>query len=366
MKKIGILTFHNAVNYGACLQAYALKEVLKDKKVDVDIINYNCEAIYDFYYKVFTKDDSIKTKIKKVLTYGVQAKRNKVFKDFLNTKLIDSTKQKMYNKNNIKESVLIYDKFIVGSDQVWSPFCTGNDMTYFLDFVEQSSKKFSYAACLGIAKDDFFKQTEVKKLLEDFNMISVREASAKQRLEKILNQKKIETIIDPTFLLTQEKWNEILPVFYNKEKYILVYSLSMPKEVINFANELSRKTGYKLIYISLDNLFYIKKIKNTKNCSPIEFVNYVKNAEYVITNSFHGTAFSIIYNKEFFTIKNSNPNHDNSRLYNLLENLDIKDRLVLEYKDTLLNKNIKYNSINKKLDEIREQSLEYIDRIIKN
>ncbi len=364
MKKVGILTFHNAINYGACLQAYALKEVLKNKKVNVEIIDYKCEAINDFYYKTFVKEDSLKTKIKKILTFNIQKKRNKEFNKFISNNLLDFSNQKKYNKSNIKEVNKEFEKIIVGSDQVWSPFCTGNDLTYFLNFIQDSNKKFSYAACLGITKDDFYKKNEVKKLLNDFKFISVRENSAKERLSKILERKDINTSIDPTFLLTAEQWNQIILTKSKKEKYILVYSLSMPKEVLDFAYEVSAKTGYKIIYITLDNLFTIKKYKNTITKSPSEFIEYIKDAEYVITNSFHGTAFSIIFNKKFFTIKNSNPNHDNSRLYDLLESLGLEDRIYLKYNDLIINKNINYKEVNNKISKLRNKSLDYIDSIL--
>ncbi len=194
MKRIGILTFHRAINYGACLQAYALKKYIKDQGNECDIIDYHCPAIEDFYNRVFLWEDSFKTKIKKVLTWSIQKKRNIRFKQFIEKNLLDAKFGDGYNKNNISETNELYDSFITGSDQVWSPFCTGGDLTYFLDFVKDSIKCNSYAACVGIASDTFLKSQEVVSNLKRFNHISVREEIAQRKLSSILSDENREGI----------------------------------------------------------------------------------------------------------------------------------------------------------------------------
>lgn len=366
MKRIGILTFHRAINYGACLQAYALKKYIKDQGNECDIIDYHCSAIEDFYNRVFLWEDSFKTKIKKVLTWSIQKKRNIRFKQFIEKNLLDAKFGDGYNKNNISETNELYDSFITGSDQVWSPFCTGGDLTYFLDFVKDSIKCNSYAACVGIAGDTFLKSQEVVSNLKRFNHISVREEIAQRKLSSILSDENREGIsldLDPTLLLSGEDWNKVA-TNVTEEHYIFVYSLSMPNEVVEFANKLAKSKHEKIIFCTLDNLFAMKNKNNTVNPSPEEFLGYIKNADYVVTNSFHGTVFSVIFKKVFFVIKNINPNHDNSRLTNVLSLLGLESQLVDGSFSPDNLEDIDYLDVGNKLEAMKKLSKAYINRII--
>lgn len=367
MKKVGILTFHRATNYGACLQAFALKKYLEQKKCDCEIINYKCDAIENFYNKVYLKDDSLKTKIKKIITWPIQKKRNKKFKEFIEKELLNNNLVEI-SRENVSSINSKYDLFIVGSDQVWSPLCTNGDRTFLLDFVDDNYKKASYAACLGVVNKKFLENDEVRKLLNEFNSISVREKTSVDILKQHMKEDKssrISVSLDPTFLLKKEQWNELIGERIDNDKYIFVYSLSMPKEIIDYANNLSVKTGFKIIYFTLDNLFTMKNRKNTVTGTPIEFLNYLKNAEYVVTNSFHGTAFSIILNKDFFVLKNSNPKHDNSRLENVMNEFGLSNRLLAANNFIYPLEKINFNNINENMDKLRESSLTYIDELLK-
>ena len=366
MKKIGLLTFHRAINYGACLQAYALKNYIEDLGSKCEIIDYHCSEIEDFYNKIFLKEDSIKTKIKKIFTWHIQKKRNQKFKDFIEIRLLDGNTSDGYTRNNIKEVNELYDCFIVGSDQVWSPFCTGGDLTYFLDFVSEHRKRNSYAACVGVAGEDFLKSETIVKNLQKFNNISVREESTQDKLNTIMSEKiekRISLDVDPTLLLDNEKWDKVATDI-KEEPYIFVYSLSMPNEVIEFAKNFAKEKQKKIIFCTLDNLFTLKKHNNTVNVNPEDFLGYIKNADYVITNSFHGTVFSIIFRKNFYVIKNKNPNHDNSRLINILSLLGIKNRLVEEEDMLNILDDIDYSNIEPKLKVMRDSSRQYICKIL--
>lgn len=366
MKKIGILSFHRAINYGACLQAYALKNYIEDQDCECDIIDYHCPAIEDFYNKIFLQEDSFKTKIKKLLTWSIQKKRNIRFKQFIEKNLLDEKIGEGYNRNNIEDTNELYDCFITGSDQVWSPFCTGGDLTYFLDFVKDSKKRNSYAACVGIASDTFLMSKEVVSNLKRFNHISVREEIAQRKLSSILSDKHKESIdlnLDPTLLLSNEKWNKVTANI-TEENYIFVYSLSMPNEVVEFANKLAKSKHKKVIYCTLDNLFAMRNKNNTVNPSPEEFLGYIKNADYVVTNSFHGTVFSIIFKKVFYVIKNMNPNHDNSRLTNILSLLGLESQFVDRFFSPDNIENLDYLSVENKLECLRKLSKAYINKII--
>lgn len=366
MKKVGILTFHRAINYGACLQAYALKCYIEDQGNECEIIDYHCPAIEDFYNKVILRNDSVKTKVKKIVTWSIQKKRNLKFRDFIGNILLDGKISKGYTKSDIYSVNTRYDLFITGSDQVWSPFCTGGDLTYFLNFVSESQKRNSYAACVGLASDDFLKSETIVNNLQKFNNISVREESTQNKLTAIMSGKinnPISLDIDPTLLLDAERWNRVATNVV-KEHYIFVYSLSMPKEIVEFSKQFAKEKKEKIIFCTLDNFFTMKNKKSTVNASPEEFLGYIKNADFVITNSFHGTVFSVIFKKNFYVIKNKNPNHDNSRLINILCLLGLENRLIEEINSFKTINGIEYSNVEQKLAVMRESSRKYICRII--
>ena len=246
---------------------------------------------------------------------------------------------------------------------MWSPLCTVGDTTYFLDFVSDSKKKNSYAASIGLAKENFF-NPQICKLINDFNNISIRESSKVAYIQSLLTSpaKDVVCCVDPVFLLSQTQWDDIAsPVKIND--YVLVYSLALPKEVYAFAEKFAHDKKLKLIICTFNNLSSYLHGKETVIASPTEFLSYLKNAQYVMTNSFHGTAFSIIYNKNFITITNSNPNHDNSRLYNILDALGLLDRLQKYENIYWPSSNIDYVEVNNRLSYQVDESENYLKNI---
>lgn len=360
--KIGILTFHRAVNYGASLQAYALKKYIEKQKLDVEIVDYRCKYIEDLYNNPFSKGNSFKGKLKNILTWKIQKKRNEKFDIFIKEYLKCEEKTSLFNKNDLKEKEKELDKIIVGSDQVWSTFCTNNDTSYYLDFVENNAKKFSYAASFGIAKEEYSNNESLKKLISDFSGVSVREKVAYDLLKKV-NGIESSVCLDPTFLLEKSEWEQLTRTV-NEEKYILVYSLSMPEAIVKYAEKMAKEKNIKVIYFTLNNLFSLKKQNNVITGSPLDFISYLSNAEYVITNSFHGTAFSLIFNKDFTVLKNANKNHDNSRLENILSIAGTEERMITEGEMIFFDKKINYNIVNKNIKNELEKSKEYLRKIL--
>lgn len=359
-KKVGILTFHRAINYGAVLQAYALKETVQGYGLDCDIIDYYCPAVEDGYYKAFTKNDRLKTKIRKIITLPIQRKRNKKFKRFIEEFLVNENSIR-YTRETVKNCQNDYDYFLVGSDQVWSPLCTDGDRTYFLDFVDDRKKKNSYAVSVGLAGADFFTE-EICSLINDFDNVSIREKSKAVYLENLLSKKydkKISCCVDPVFLLDKAQWMKLVKPI-NMGDYVFVYSLTMPKEILAFAQALAKQKGLKLVLCTFNNITSYLHGKETVIASPIDFLSYLAGAKYVITNSFHGTAFSIVFNKQFVTVTNSNPKHDNSRLTDVLNATGLTERLR-KYEDiSWSNDQIDYKSVNEKLDDLVAESKQYL------
>lgn len=332
-------------NYGGCLQAVALQKIMKQYD-DVETINYD---------EYLNSGNTIKNTVKNIVYY----RRNKKFDKFKQQNLI-LTKE----KNNLIDD--LKSKYIVGSDQVWNPTALSYKIRkkFFLSFVSDKKRKFSYAASIGEDTIDNEENEEnIVKLLQDFNKISVRESSS----AKMLNEKynlNVVSVLDPTMVVEKKFWDTFIEKKYKDKDYILLYTLGMDKKCIKTIDEFSKINQKKIIEI-----FYKKRFKNTKkvenNFGPQDFINAIANSEIVITNSFHGMVFSIIYHKEFYVITR---NKMNSRIYDLLEKVKLTDRIVKEEKiNELLNKKydkINYNEVEAILNKEKDKSLKFIQEIV--
>ena len=354
MKKIGILTFHIANNYGAVLQAYALKTVLKNLGANPQIVNYLSPKIVKDY-KLFSGIRSINDFIKKLFLPKIIINNNK-FNNFRKKYLIDTIALNPKDINNIMNE---YDAFITGSDQVFNMRNTNFDSNYLLSFVKQANKKYSYAASLGMTELSVKERIFLKEHLNDFSKISVREKQAAKIINSLTN-KEVLTHLDPTLLLNKEQWNK-LSKCNEKGDYILVYLMSNNDRVLSFAKKLAKEKKLKLINISL-NFLNRTQIK-TISPKPEEWLGYFLKARYIVTNSFHGLCFSINFNKQFFADFLPNTLLVNSRLENLLDLTNLRDRLI-DNIGTNYDKPIDWNSVNETIEEEKEKSLSYLKSIV--
>lgn len=362
MKKIGILTFHRAVNYGALLQAYALVETLQEIGANAEVIDYKNDKIEKSYYTRRGLTNSLKSMLRNVYLFPIQQKRNKAFQRTLEQYLRLS--KTSYTKQTIGETEKIYDFIITGSDQVWNLPCTNGDKTYFLDFINEPKKKKSYAASFGKIKGFEKEYKQYLELIKTFSAISVREENGKHFLQDNNIEENIRVDIDPVFLLNRKKWMEFekTPDF---DDYILVYSVNLPNGILKYAREQAKKLGKEMIIVTLRNK-KIKLLKNEKNyscCTPNEFVGLINHASLVVTNSFHGTAFSIILHKNFVVVRNSTSSAamDNSRLDNILNIMQLANRFSDRVK---LNENINYTEVDRIIRDLRENSLDYLRLLV--
>lgn len=373
---IGIITFHCADNYGAVLQCYALKKYLEKLGQDVEVINYSPYYLTS-EYKMFP---SLKLIFEKCLTKGFfytweniiyvcictffeRFKKKKKFRDFrIHYIGIKGKKIKKLSQKN----KLSYDLYITGSDQVWNPKLNNGDITYYLNFVGENAKKISYAASIGTFEIEKYK-TIMSQYLQRFDAISIREKSFKNLVED-LSKKKVSVVLDPVFLLNKEDWNNLIQK-NNKfpGKFIFMYVFNKDDEAISLANYLSRIYNLPVIHFYYGSLR--KKIEIDGKCfffdGPIDFLSYIKHAEYIITNSFHCVTFSLIFQKEFYAylIRDGG-----SRISDLLEELSLQDRLCMNKKpqDIIINTiKIDYNIVNNILDKLKQKSYNYLDEIIK-
>lgn len=336
MKKTGIITFQNANNYGAVFQAFALKKTVEKLGKSVQVINYDSPGMC----------------LKRI--------QQKQFNDFISLYL-DLTDE--YNdKNEIDTS--IFDAIISGSDQVWNPRLTGGDITYFLDFVPDNVKKVSYAASIGLNGDLFIEHKDVfEKYVPSFSGISLREETHVEYIQSIAKDKEVIASIDPSLLLTSKEYLDAFNLPDNRsEDYIFVFSYALDPKMYDFANMLSLKSGYKIVALSPYNAgSYVKGTRVVKNVPPVEWLELFNKAKLVITDSFHGMMFSIVFNKPFYAYT---PNRSNvARVRDVLKKLDIEDRKlthITSIKDVVWE--MDYTKVNEKLENERKKSIEYLKK----
>lgn len=349
---VGIITFYNTINYGALLQGYSLQKKINEFGIECEIIQYECESISKREKPIeLTSIRNAKDLIKFITLKSSEESKFKKFNRFSSENIKYS--KKVYTRESVKELSKDYESFIVGSDQVWNLNLSDGDYTYFLDFETDKSKKNSYAASFGYEEiPDKYKELS-KQYLKEFNNITVREESGSKIIKNIIDRD-AKVVLDPTMLLTSEEWLDISKLKPSEEKYILLYFIHNKKETFKFARELAKKKGLKLIYINISPKPAFG-MKNVRDASPEEFLGLVKNAEYVITGSFHGTVFSINFNKKFFFEINKNKGNYNTRIANLVKALDLEDRAIDNIED--IDMPINYECVNKKLNELRESSI---------
>lgn len=357
--KVGIMTFHRAINYGAVLQAFALCKFINNMGVTCEVIDYHSIPLNETYRIFdFKKNNPIVGVLKGLIKGNIIVNKKNKFKKFVNNYI--SLSEIQYEKEELKSLNNKYDLFITGSDQVWSPNCVGFDEAYFLTFAEDK-KKNSYAASIGCKSIPENKREEYKKRLSGYKNISLREINAVTLLKEIGVEADMEVNIDPTFLLSSDTYNDIA-VKPSEEKYVLVFSVNMPVNLLEYAKKLAALKNLKVIYINDKPIMRVKGIEYKAGVSPEEFLGYIKNAEYVVTNSFHGTVFSVIFHKQFFVEYNTK-NGRNSRSEELLNKLNITGRELINEKP-IDDAAIDWESVDNVINNERIKSMNYIKKII--
>lgn len=358
--RIGIITFHTALNYGAVLQTYATFFTLKSLGCDVKVIDYR--AAFNelrFAPKGISYFFNVRNLVNVFLRNGYQRFCKIPFDAFIK-KYIETTKPYV-QPENLKELNEQFDIFLSGSDQVWNLACTEGDDTYYLPFVEACSKRNAYAVSFGYTRIPKGKESKYTELIKGFNHISVREKAGVD-IVRLLTGKEATLVLDPTLLLTCNHWKKMADcTMVPKENYLLMYLMSEDKELINFARMLAKRRNLEIIYIN-QRLFKMRDALNIKDISPEQWIGLFGNADSVVTNSFHGLAFAINFNKSFYVryIKNSIAN---SRLETILDLLDLHNRRIgsvnFNYES-----DIDYTVVNAKLNNLRIKSMDYINVVL--
>lgn len=359
--KLGLVTIHNVSNYGAVLQAFALQEVLS-RKGSVEIINYDNRHVSRSLDLIRLKPSF----------HGALGAGKDFFRLFPRKRAI--TKFKSFIKSNFKQTVTFtreqlerggaptYDYYVAGSDQIWNPDCISSigefDPIYFLTFAPREAQKISFSSSMGAYKINPKDENILKDYLSSFKHISVREAGTQKVLTELLNRK-VDHVLDPSLLLSGEEWIQKFNIQRNsEEKYILLYTIPKMSQIREAVEYVSRKLNLKVIALDQNLSAGAKVDKHIRDAGPLEFLHLFANAEFVVTDSFHGVCFSLNFQKPFIAVApGKNVNRMESLLSKVgLENRIIKNQEVLERTSL----NVDFQGPGEALAQLRKESLDVL------
>lgn len=372
--KIGLVTFQRAHNYGAQFQAFALQKFLHDRGHDIEFVDYwpdYRKGMYDLldlsalgsdrkpHRKLLSAGKSL---AKLALTYPWKKQRSDRFEGFMDQRLNIPENTRITRGEDIPDT---YDAYIFGSDQIWryNRFNTynGYDSTYWGKYPEDSAAlKITYAASMGVTPKDNRSDEFIARHLANFTAISVREKSL-LKLIKPLTDKPVHQVLDPAFLLDRTQWNAIaarnlqLPA-----RFVLLYNLNKSDTARRLADGVAQRIGCEVIEVNSEvaPLKFSRRYFNTGG--PAEFLSLFAKASYVISTSFHGVVFSLIYRREFQAL---GLGANAARVTDLLGELDIRNRYSAEWEENLepdLSEEIDYDRVHAALDRLRQQSVDFL------
>ena len=383
--KIGIITFHFASNCGAVLQCLALSETLKRLGHEVEVINYRpsyhtnrYKALRNPFY--FAKRNVLavqgvkfSTFIKKYVKgfsgaiyawryYSIIQNMNMKFKNFVEEYLDETALYRSLSALKAKPPVC--DAYICGSDQIWNTKLTNNSMdtAYLLDFGNPEVRRISYAAGVNLSGMKMIPE-QYKKLLRNFQAISLREEYYYPVFKAFITRNTdIHIDLDPTLLLMGEDYERFMSKeVLEEEPYLLTYTMDDPSqmEVYKGAKELAEKNGLKIIDISNNPKQIYKKHIDSRICGPEEFLWYIKNARFVISNSYHSTVFALIFGTDFVSIPHSQTGY---RVTELLDKIGLSMRYVNSAEEAIwcYGKKIEVEDVYKRIDYLKKESIDYL------
>lgn len=354
--KIGILTYHRAENFGAAMQAFALSQYLNNQGYDTEIIDYRCKAVemqYDIYNpRILFSRKNVALSLRQYAGRFENVRQRKIrkskFEDF--RKLL-----RLSRPAHRVQDIDRYDIIITGSDQVWNFHINrGDEKIYLLDFpMPDGCLRYSYAASsernglLPVA------EPELARCLNRFDRISVREGFIKEILERITKQEIIE-VLDPSFLLRKNDYLKIASPT-DATGYILVYQMTYSTEMLNIAEEIAARKNLKVVEL-YGGYCKTEDASHIISWGPKEILSYIANADIIFTTSFHGLAFSLIFEKEVWVYDKG----ENYRQKNLLHKAGLEERLISSAQDCNTG-TIDYTKVNESLDFYKKQSKDFLN-----
>lgn len=381
MKKILLAVNYDYHDYGGMLQAFATQQALTKMDIASEVINFDAmkKDINQRKWKYFLRnitDFSIVKEKSRLLGKRLrsklngplknnQSKRDAAFDTFCQASF--NVSRKFENWDDLSRACSEYDAVLVGSDQLWLPSNVAGDY-YTLNFVPDNVRKIAYATSFGIGTLPKDMKVQYASFLNRIEYLSAREYSGQDIIRQCTGRD-VQLVCDPTLLLSSSDWEGVLSEqMVPNEGYVFCYFMGDNPEHRNFAKRLAQKEGLKIVaLLHLDQ--YIPTDDNYAdftpfNVSPADFVGLVKNAKYVCTDSFHGTVFSIIFSRDFFTFRRFQKRASlstNTRLESLLKKLNLENRLFGGDEDIISNLHISdYNKTQHLVSEFRQQSKEYL------
>ena len=373
MKTIGIITYHHYYNYGTMLQALALQKKVEQLGYQAELIDFKQDNSLSRCEMLKLRMRRMPVYIKERKKYQVLAEsrgkikdKNDLFENFYE-EYLHVGKKKYTTTQQLIENPPVYDGYVVGSDQTWNPYVANSPEAFFLPFVENKSKKGSYGPSLAIRTLSDKKEKEYRKKLSSFAFLSCREQDGAQLLSRI-TQKEVKCVLDPTLLLSDKEWGKYCKYEIPKEPYILIYFLGEKLEHRKAVEKLHKITNWKIVSLPVS---YLEMGNN--DCKkvwggPSEFLSLIRGAALICTDSFHGTMFSINFQKNFFAFCKSSDSEEaseNSRLYSALNIFGLSNRIIHNI-DNLTEKDISidYKSVIPILEEQRRDSIEYLENML--
>lgn len=364
--KIKTITCHDVYNAGASLQAYALATYLNQLGYDTKIIDYKPDylskhhilwgGINPVYNKPLLREAYCLLKLPGRLRRRF-SKRKRAFDQFTQGYL-PKTENRYQSVDELRKNPPEADVYFAGSDQIWNTqFPNGKDPAFYLDFVPKSAVKASYAASFSAEFVDEAWRNQIRTWLMDFDRISVRETSGVRLIEGLGISGTVQ-VLDPVFLLDQQQWEGLEKRVEDHEPYVLIYDFDDNVTMAEFAREIADKNGWKL-YSYLKHHGCDRCFDQT---GPREFLWLIHHAELVVSNSFHATAFSILYQKPFYVFDR----HEklNSRMRDLLHSLELDSRLIASLVHTQASLDVDYKIPTMKLAVLQNQSKEYVSDVL--
>ena len=360
--KIGILTFHNALNYGAVLQCYALQHYLQEKGHDVEVIDYRIPFIEEqkqFFSKTELRRRGfvafLKYVITRLLVWPAWRKTIRVFHQFMVSQLHLSPRAA--TAADIPNG---YDCILFGSDQIWSPkLCRGFDPVFWGQFEKHGARFVSYAASAGETSElDKTGWHEVEQRIKAFDAVSVREKSLQQALQEHCGVS-ASICLDPTLLVNATVFDKIA-VRPEEQDYVFLFNVIDDPVASQFARRVANRLGCSVVVRGQAKpLLRSRRDKLTtlkEAMSPEEFLGYIKYARYIVANSFHAIALSIVFQKDCYALKS----HRSGRVEGLLGSLGLADRIVSATEPVDRISSIDYQVVGERLANMRQSSTQFI------
>lgn len=357
--KVGILTFPNSVSYGACLQMIALQNTVRRMGHEVEIIHY-----HNPYMKAEKHTDkgrhplkrALQRHIRRLLHWRLYAR----FSCFERQHAVRYPAHAFTDKSRLPEIGRRYDAVICGSDQVWSPYITDMDISYFLDFCGEGTQRVAYAPSFGVVKFPDGFEERIAPELAKFHALSARELPGKELVER-LTGRETALVVDPTWLVDAADWVAMeQPHPAATGDYVLYFVVNQSRELLARCKAFAKQHGLKVVMVGGNPVAAAKNkdpmLSYAMDVGPEQWLYLIHHARYVFTNSFHGTAFSVLFERDVYV---QVPNHNGSRLRQVLESFGMESREVREGEE-LTESAVDYEKVRKLFAELKDKSLTYL------